>query len=456
LEKKDLKLFKIAMPIFFEILLFMLLGLADTLMLSRFGTMEQSQIAVDAVGMSNQLIGNVNIFFGFISVGTGVLIAQNIGAGNRHEVKRVTIISLGVNLIVGILFSCLLVFYGRDILDALGLRGNRLEEAATYIRFVGGFMTAQALMTTMTAVIRNHGETHVTLKITIGMNVLNVIGDAVFIFGLFGAPALGVKGVAIATSVSRFLAFVVMTLHIFNKYVKFRDFRFFREAPLKEVKQVLSIGVPSALENMSYNLQQMTLAWIVLNYMSDVSYTTRIFVWQISWFVLLFSLSVGQATQIMIGQLAGARDFEAADRTFIHNLRVSLMVTIPLAILLLIFRFQLIQIYSVNPAIISLGAATLVIDALLEPGRSFTLVFLAGVKGAGDVIFPTVIGVIFMWLIGVGVSVLLGVKFGIGLPALWMGMALDEWIRGIIGYFRWKNGKWKTKVKAKQVEDSLV
>ena len=90
--------------------------------------------------------------------------------------------------------------------------------------------------------------------------------------------------------------------------------------------------------------------------------------------------------------------------------------------------------------------------ALLEPGRTINLILYLGMKGAGDVVFPTVVGITFMWLVGVGVSFFLGVGMGIGLPAIWIAMALDEWIRGFIAIGRWKSGKWKTKVRAEMVE----
>ncbi len=452
MEEKNLSLYKIAIPIFFEIMLFMLLGVADTLMLSRYGTSEVSQIAVDSVAMSNQIIGNVNILFSFISAGTAVLIAQNIGAKNFTEVKRVTVVSLAINLLVGITFSVLMRVYGNAVLSLLGMEGVRLAKATSYLKIVGGFMMVQALLTTSSAVIRSHGKTSVTLRITIGMNVLNVIGDAIFIFGLFGAPKLGVEGVAIATTISRLLAFVVMMVYIFKHYVKVEDIRAYIHKPWKTIMTLLKIGVPTAMQDMSYNLTQMVLAWMILNYMNDVSFTTRIFSWQISWFVLLSAISIGQATQIMIGQYAGARRFDLAQKVCISNFRLSFGLAVILGAVIFIFGEEIISIYTVNPEIIKLGGAVLMVDAFLEPGRTFNLVIIGGLKGAGDVVFPVVNAIIFMWLLSVGLSYYLAVVLGWGLPAVWIGMGVDEWVRGLINYGRWKSGKWKTKVLAEKVQ----
>lgn len=450
--EKKLNLFKISTPIFFEILLFMLLGVADTFMLSKYGTLEMSKVAVDSVGMSNQIIGNVNLFFSFVSAGTAVLIAQNIGAGNKLEIKRISSVSLGLNLFVGVFFSFLLLWKGGAVLSSLGLSGARLESAIDYINIVGGFMVLQALLNTTSAIIRSHGDTHITLKITIGMNILNVIGDAVFIFGLFGAPVLGVKGVAIATTASRFIALLVMFIVLFKKYLHLSDLKCLFLKPFEEVRNLLKIGVPSAMENMSFNLMQIALASIILKNLIPDAFTTRIYVTQISWFILVIGAAIGQGTQIMIGQYTGARNFEIADKTCMKNFRIAFSITLVFSILLYFFGGKLVGLYTSDLNIIKLGATILIVDAILEPGRTFNLVIINGLRGSGDVIFPVVVGIISMWGIAVGVGYYLAVTLNLGLIGLWIGMAIDEWLRGFIMLARWKSGKWKTKVLAKKSE----
>lgn len=448
---KKLSLLKISTPIFFEILLFMLLGVADTFMLSHYGTIDMSKKAVDAVGMSNQIINNVNILFAFISAGTAVLIAQNIGANNKKEIKRVASVSLGMNLIIGILFSVLLLWQGKTLLMLLGLKGERLVLASKYIKIVGGFMMIQAVLNTVTAIIRSHGDTHITLKVTIGMNVMNVIGDAVFIYGLFGAPVLGVTGVAIATTASRFVALCILLVILFKYYLKLSDLKLLFLKPIEEIKMLLKIGVPTAMENLSFSVSQTVIASLVITNLPETAFTTRIYAFQISWFMLLFGAAVGQGTQIMIGQYVGAGEFERAYKVCLKNFRIVLSITIPLSIGLLIFGKELIGLYTTDSEIIKLGAAVLMIDAILEPGRTFNLVIINGLRGAGDVVFPVVVGMFFMWGFAVGLGYFLAVTLNLGLIGFWIGMTFDEWIRGFIMLWRWKSGIWKTKVIAKKV-----
>ncbi|MBN2796161.1 MAG: MATE family efflux transporter [Clostridia bacterium] len=442
---KNNKLFKIATPIFFEILLFMLLGVADTFMLSHYGTAKQASMSVDAVGMSNQVIGNINILFAFISAGTAVLIAQYFGAKNTDAIKRVASVSLGLNLIFGLLLSSALMIFGKTILIKLGLTDVRLELANSYLKIVGGFMVFQALLNTVAAIIRSHGDTQITLKVTIGMNIMNVIGDAIFIYGLFGMPVLGVKGVAIATTFSRIVALMVLFIILFKRYLHVSDLKYMIQQPLKEVKALLKIGVPSAMENLSFNLAQTVMASLIIVHLSEVAFTTRVYAVQISWFILIFGAAVGQATQIMVGQHVGAKEFEEAYHTCMVNFRKAFAITLSLSVVLFFLGSKLIGLYTVDPDILKLGAVVLMVDAILEPGRTFNLVIISGLRGSGDVVFPVVIGIMFMWGFGVLTGYMLATHFNLGLVGFWIGMALDEWLRGFVMYGRWHSRKWETK-----------
>ena len=104
------------------------------------------------------------------------------------------------------------------------------------------------------------------------------------------------------------------------------------------------------------------------------------------------------------------------------------------------------SIYTDNIEIIRLGAATLAVDAFLEPGRTFNIVLIHGLRGAGDVIFPVIMAAISMWGIGVFGGYMIGVVLGYGLAGIWVGFLCDEWLRGICMFFRWKNKKWVDKV----------
>ncbi len=440
MEKRK-SLFRLAGPIFIEILLFMLLGVADIFMLSQF-----DDRAAGAVGASNQIIGNLNIIFVIISAGTAVLVAQYVGAEKKEEVERVSAISITINLIIGIIISAGMVIFGRNILFKMGVTPDLMKYASEYITIVGGALFFQALLNTLTAIIRSHGYTKHSMLITVSMNIINVIGDAVFIFGLFGAPVLGVKGVAIATTFSRMVASIAALVFLHKRLLSTRMYLHLVEKPKNVFIKLFKIGFPAAMENMSYGLSQTALMSIILIRFGDISYITRTYVWTIVWFALLCSLSIGQANQIMIGQLVGANKIEEAYEVGVKNFKIAMVFSIIGGISLFFFGKVFMGLYTSSQEIILMGAATLAVDAFLEPGRTFNIVFIYGLRGAGDVIFPVIIAVISMWGIGVAGGYLFGVVLDYGLPGIWMGLLLDEWVRGVCMMLRWRSKKWTHKV----------
>ena len=103
------------------------------------------------------------------------------------------------------------------------------------------------------------------------------------------------------------------------------------------------------------------------------------------------------------------------------------------------------RIFTAEEAIISLGALVFMIDAFLEPGRTFNIVLISGLRGAGDVQFPVVMAVLSMWSVNIGLGYYLGVVLGYGLPGIWAAMLVDEWIRGLAMLWRWRSGAWRSK-----------
>ncbi|NLJ84639.1 MAG: MATE family efflux transporter [Halanaerobiaceae bacterium] len=434
------KLHQLAIPILIESLLFMLLGVADIFMLSQY-----NDRAAGAVGAANQLIGNMNLLFAIVSTGTAVLVAQNVGARRYKEVEKVASVSLLLNLLLGVVISAGIVFYGDSILRKMGVTADLMPYASEYLLIVGGALFFQAILNTVTAIIRSYGHTRQTMYITVLMNIINIVGDALLIFGLLGFPAMGVKGAAIATTFSRIIATIIALVFLFMNILPLRMFISLKEKPLNELKGLIKIGFPSAMESMCFNLSQTALMSIILINLGDSAYIARTYIWTIARFVMIFSSSIAQASQIMIGQLIGAGEIEKAYQTGLRNFKIAMFLTVLASSGMAIFSRNLIRIFTNDPLIVKIAVPVLLVDALLEPGRAFNIVLINNLRGAGDVIFPVVMAMFSMWLFGVLGGYIFGIVLGYGLVGIWLGNLLDEWIRGISMLFRWRGKKWAEK-----------
>ncbi|CUH97280.1 putative membrane protein [Propionispora sp. 2/2-37] len=436
-----LSLFRLAWPIFLELFLITLVGFVNVFILSKYDS-----VAAAAVEATNQILWNFLLVFAIISLGTSVLVAQNVGAARPETINKVVAVSLFFNTILGLAASMTLLLGGQELLMFMGIADDLLGYAHTYLLLAGGFIFFDALLSSADAVLKGFGRTKQCLAITAFMNVLNLIGSAVLGLGFAGmVPALGVQGVAIAAVVSKGVAVCSAWTYLFTNMIKVDIWRQLLSFPVTELKQLLKIGFPAAMENMSYNLSQTVLMMIIIVHLGADAYITRTYAWSVIKMAFLFSLAIGQANIIMIGQLVGAGKFVEAEKAGMKNFWIAFKAAWLIGGILFLFRYYFMEIFTMDAWIIGLGALIFTIDAFLEPGRTFNIVFIYGLRGAGDVNFPVIIAVLSMWSVTIGLGYYLGVILGLGLPAIWAVMLMDEWLRGLCMLWRWKSGAWKAK-----------
>ena len=426
----------LAGPIFVETLLVMMLGAVDTFMLSR-----HSDNSVAAVGVVNQLMNLVFLLFEVISLGTSILCSQYIGAKRRDKVIQVTGISIGFNLISGLVLSCVLLFCADDLLLMMGLRPDLMSEGLPYMRIVGGFAFLQAVSLSLSASLRSADKAKYPMYVSVVVNILNIIGNYTLIFGKFGMPALGVEGAAISTSFCRFVSVTILMIVLFRKHIPSFPKKLFTPFPWGELKNLLKIGIPSAGEHMSYSLSQVVIAYFI-NMISNEALATRTYIVNIVMFTYIFALSLSQGGAILIGHLVGMNKIKAAYTIGKRVMRFGVAMSVSLSLVTAVFGKSILSMLTSDPWIISTGAAILWVEIFLEHGRALNFFGVNSLRSAGDIYFPVILGIIVMWGVQVVGSYLLGISLGWGLIAMWAIFALDENIRGLVFVRRWNSFKW--------------
>lgn len=444
---KKLNLFNLAWPIFIETAMFILLGFIDVYILSSY-----DDLAASSVNTANQTISIVTIVFQILSTAGAVMISQYLGAGKRKDASLVSVLLITSQLFFGVIISVIFLLFNRPVLMLIGADGQILEYASGYLFIVGGTMMFQSLMNACAVIIRNHGMTKLPMFVTAGMNVLNTGLD------LLTVPTMGVTGAAIATAISRIICSIVLVIILFKKIESPSAFKLLKPFPKKEFLSMLKIGVPSAMETFLYNLSQLAITSIVLYCLSENELIAKTYLQIITMFFYLFSMAIGQASQIMIGHLVGAKKYDEAYRQGLRSYRTALIITVITCIIGIVLRKPLISIFTDNPEVIAIGCTILLMNAFLEFGRTTNLVIINCMRGAGDVYFPAICAVLSNWVISVGCSYLLAVVCGMGIYGLWIALAADECVRGIMMIIRWKSGAWRAKrvVKESDREESTT
>ena len=430
----------LAWPIFIETALFMFLGFVDVLVLSSV-----NEMAASSVQVANQAVSVTTIVFTVVSTASAVMISQYLGGKRREDASRVAALSIVFQFMFGVVISAVFLLFSKNILKFIGAQGEVLEFSSEYLSVVGGFIFLQALLSAASVIIRNHGLTKISMMVTVGMNISNTLLDIVLAKGLFFFEPMGVKGVAIATVISRVLGTLVLFWVLFTKIEKISIFRLLKPFPSEDVKAMLKVGVPSALETFLYNVSQVVITSIVLTKLSDTDLAAKTFVQNATMFFYIFSVSIGQASQILVGHRVGAKEFDEAKRQVRRSYLIALGLSMSMCIIGAIFRKPLMGIFTDDISIIELGANLLLINIILELGRTTNLVVIASLRGAGDVVYPTLCAIVSMIFISTLGSYIFAVKLAFGIYGLWIALTADECFRGALMLLRFRSGKWKEK-----------
>lgn len=435
-EKNKFSLWLLAWPIFIEQFLQFLLGSVDTLMVSKI-----SDNAVAVVGFSNQLFNALMTLFATVASGAGIVIAQKIGSRKDEEARTVAIIAFKVTTWIGVFLSILLIAIPAPIATMLQMPEELLPLAKIYISIVGGGMILTAMMSVLGTAIRNTGNTKGPMMIAVGMNIVHIILNYCFIFGAFGFPQWGLTGVAISTVTSRLLATVVlflMFLGAFERKMGMKDFSIFDR---KLFKEILTIGWPLGVNSGSWVFSQLAI-FSFLAILGSSELAARTYMSTLESFCFLLGFSLALAAQIQIAHLYGAGKIKEAYKAVYRVLAIGLPLVIVNAFILVLFGGNVLSLFTKDQEILTICASLLWMNLLLQPGKMINMALGNSLNAVGDTRYTMIVSLIFMWLIATGCSYLYGVHLGWGIIAIYACMIIDEYIRGVLSFVRWRGRKY--------------
>ncbi|SDB64154.1 MATE family efflux transporter [Butyrivibrio sp. INlla16] len=439
----------LAGPMFLELLLNTMLNNVDMLMLSHY-----DEYAVGAVGNANIILFMMNIFFSIIAMATNVVAAQYLGAKLHEKMNMIYTLAVMVNLAFGLILSATFCIANPLIMDFLNVSPQMRQYSMIYIYIVGGGGFLTAVFNVMIQILRCNGYTKIGMWVTFSINLINIAGNYLFLYGPLTFLKMGVAGVAISTVVARILAVIALFGFFYITKTGRISLRYLDPFPGKLLVRMIKIGLPSAGENLTYNLYQTTLLSFV-NMMGNDAVNARVYCNTLISFVMIFSNACAMSTQIITGHLVGAGKTDEAYKRVFKTLRVSMPITIVLAIINVILCRYTLGIFTQNQNIIALGQLIMIADIFVEIGRCLNLTFVSSLKAAGAYIFPFIAGLICNWGLGLTTGYLVGVMLGLGVVGIYIGTATDECIRGLIVMSYWYRKKWLGKSVVDQKDKNV-
>lgn len=436
-DRAQISLLHLAWPMFVENILRASLMSVDTAMLSRY-----SESAVAAMSLVNQFAFFIQLLYMTVSSGASILITQQLGAGRRREAGLIGVGSLTLVVAFSLVVSSAFTLVTGPLIGLYGLDPEVARYARQFLVLYGGLSFFMALNMAQASILRAWGHTRDPMLVNVLSLVLTVLGNALCLFGPFGFPVLGVTGVAASTVFSQVVACALCFVAMRRRRELALPLGEAARIPGRLYSAILAIGLPTAGENLAYNVSQIAIM-AMLSALGAVPLATYGIVMAVLRYVFMAGVSIGAAAQLKVGYLVGSgRHAEAKQRVYRYFALASAF-TVPLVLLLELFHRPVLGLFSADPGTLALASTVLLVALVHEPGRNFNTVFIPALKGAGDIRFPVAMGVVSMWGIGVAGAWLLGIRLHGGLAGIWIAMASDEWVRGLVMLRRWRSGTWQ-------------
>lgn len=442
-SKQDLR--KLIIPLILEQALAITVGMADTMMISSVG--EAAVSGVSLVDMYNNLVFSV---LAALATGGAVVTSQYLGAGRPEKAcrsARQLICTAGMIAIAVMLLS---VLFHRPVLRLLfgGIEADVMQNAIIYMVISALSFPMLAVYNAAAALFRSMGNSQITLKVSILMNVVNIVGNAVCIFGLH----MGVAGVALPTLISRTLAGILLyvLLRRPENVIRLERGRF--RFDFEEVKRILYIGIPSGIENGIFQLGRVLVVSIIAGFG-----TVQIAANGVANSLDAMGCIAGQALNLamiaVIGRCVGAKN-ETQIRHYTKKLLgMTYLFTSMTNIVILVFLPQILSLYGLGSETTKLAWTLVMIHdgiAIFLWPLSFTLPNM--LRACNDVKYTMVISIFSMITFRIGLSYILGVQMQLMAVGVWIAMVADWIFRVICFLVRYFRGKWRVLAGVAPVE----
>lgn len=434
-SNRDLR--RLIVPLFLEQLLVILVGLADTFVISYAG-----EAAVSGVSLVNSFNTIFIFLFTALASGGAVIVSQYIGgekmemAGeSASQLLMVSSLFSGVIMAVILLSGCPLMglLFGKvesDVMDACMI----------YLRISAYSYPALAIYNAGAALFRSIGKTSTTMYIAIFSNVINVVGNIIGVFALHA----GVAGVAVPSLIARTFSAVVVTVLCFRKgngvYYKKRWICHYNAGLLK---RILGIAVPNGVEQGIFQFVKVALSSVVALFGTSQIAANGIAqsIWSLA---ALVCVTMGPVFITVIGQCMGSRDTDQAEYYFRKLLKITLLISVVWNVLVFALTPLVMQFYDVSDETKKLTIILVLIHNIFNCiAFPFADPLGKGMRAAGDVRFTMVISLATTIGVRLIFSLLFAIVMDMGVIGIAWAMCLDWCSRAVIFYIRFRKGKWK-------------
>lgn len=428
---------KLIVPLVIEQVLVMLVGMADTAMVSYAG-----EAAISGVALVDMVSYLIITLLSALATGGAVIVSQYLGNKDRDNAKLAAgqLMTITFLISMGIMLVCLVLH--KAILQLLfgSIDDDVMQAAVTYFFITALSIPFLGIYNSSAALFRSMEKTRVTMYVSLLMNAINIAGNAIGVFVL----RAGVAGVAVPTLISRIVAGAVMMALTFNEANKISiSWKGMLSWNREMQGRILKIAVPNAIENGLFAFGRVLVTSIVATF-GTAHIAANGIASSIDMVAIIVVNAINLAMVTVVGQCVGANEYDQAVRYTKKLMCISYIATASLTALVYFATPAILSIYTMSEETHRLCLILIVMHNLMATFLHPTSFNLSNsLRAAGDVKYTMYVGIGSMLVFRLGSAMIFGVWLNMGVVGVWIAMGMDWLARSIAFLVRFRSGKWK-------------
>ncbi|MDA0709301.1 MAG: MATE family efflux transporter [bacterium] len=417
-------------------------GMADIYMVGKLGPE-----AISAVGISRTIVMVISVTMIAITTGAFAMIAQAVGAQDEEKASAAAKQSISLLAVFSIFPSCIGIVGAPHFLRALSLAPEVVVLATPYLRVFFGGSIFMMLNFSITTCLQASGNTRTPFYISLFNNGVKLVLSYLLIFGLFGLPELGVVGAAVGGVIGRGLGVIIGFGALYSGKYGIRLLPTTQYKPdFAQVRKILQIGIPAALQGMFRNGSGVVLVKLVA--MTSAS-TTAVAAFsigsQMERLVRQISLAFGTAATTLVGQSIGAGELREADKRGWTTLALAVITVSIVGLPIALFAKPLLAFFTDAQDVVEIGVLYLVMIVVSEPFMCAAITSGGSLRGAGDNMPALYYTLIAQWAIRLPVAAFLAFWMGFDIYGIWYSLIIFCALQGFLTVRKFAQGHWKSR-----------
>jgi len=428
----------LAVPMILELIMESTFAVVDIYFVGKLGAS-----AVATVGLTETYLFLLYSVAMGLATAVTAIIARRVGEKKTDTVGLSAVQAIIIAVLISIPFACAGIFFPKELLTLMGADHWSVQHGFRYTQWMLGSNVVVMLLFVLNAVFRGAGDAAIAMRVLWVANGLNILLDPLLIFGWGPIPALGVEGAAIATSIGRAIG-VLMQLWILFKGGK--HIRVHRAQIVWDTPTMYHI-LKTSLGGIGQMLVSMT-SWIflmrILAAVGSEAVAGATIAMRIMMFTMMPAWGLSNAAATLVGQNLGAGHPERAESTVWQIGRYNMVFLLAVSLVFFFFNKELVGVFTEDTAVIMVGAKWLRILSYSYFVYGWWMVSVQAFNGAGDTKTPTLINLVFFWLIQIPLAYFLAITLNLADTGVFWGVFVSETAVGIFTLWLFSKGKWKT------------